>query len=383
MARAGRRHGADVRAVVADRSGDAARRVRRRRPGVARLLLGPARRGGRARARRGHEGHAHDHRPRTAVDELVAEPPPAGVPPAAERLRGVRQGGRAALRRATSTATCCGTSRTSPTWLYPQSRCSRGRCTPVSPHLYRGLVRAAYPAVRDADPGAKIVIGVLSPRGQRLRAGDTVMRPLVFLRAFGCRSDRWTRLRTSECRKLPPGHRRRLRDPPVRRPHRPRARAPERRRRLARAGRQPDGDARPPAAGARAARHDAPLRHLHRRVRLPDEPARQVRRGRAAHAGLVAPARRLPGLAQPADPAVRAVPVARRAAQLRRLLQRLAVRPAVRRRAREAGAGALRHAVRARRGAQPPVGSGAARRPALGHRRAAQDGAARGVGWRS
>jgi hypothetical protein len=89
-------------------------------------------------------------------------------------------------------------------WLYPQSRCSRGHCTPVSPHLYRGLVRAAYPAVRDADPGAQVVIGTLSPRGQRLRRADTVMRPLVFLRAFGCRSDRWTRLRTSECRNFRP-----------------------------------------------------------------------------------------------------------------------------------------------------------------------------------
>jgi hypothetical protein len=90
------------------------------------------------------------------------------------------------------------------TWLYPQSRCSRGHCTPVSPHIYRGLVRAAYPAVRRADPGAQVVIGTLSPRGQRLRRVNTVMRPLVFLRAFGCRSDRWTRLRTSECRSFRP-----------------------------------------------------------------------------------------------------------------------------------------------------------------------------------
>ncbi len=85
-------------------------------------------------------------------------------------------------------------------WLAPQARCARRRCTPVSPHLYRGLVRAAYPAVRRADPGAKVVIGVLSPRGQRLQRADTVMRPLVFLRAFGCRSDRWKRLRIKECR---------------------------------------------------------------------------------------------------------------------------------------------------------------------------------------
>jgi len=89
-------------------------------------------------------------------------------------------------------------------WLYPQARCSRGRCTAVSPHLYRGLVRAAYPAVRAADPGAQVVIGTLSPRGQRLRRVDTVIRPLAFLRAFGCRSDRWTRLRTSECRRFRP-----------------------------------------------------------------------------------------------------------------------------------------------------------------------------------
>jgi len=89
-------------------------------------------------------------------------------------------------------------------WLAPQARCARRRCTPVSPHVYRGLVRAAYPAVRRADPGAQVVIGVLSPRGQRLRRSDTVMRPLVFLRAFGCRSGRWTRLRIKECRGFRP-----------------------------------------------------------------------------------------------------------------------------------------------------------------------------------
>ena len=30
-----------------------------------------------------------------------------------------------------------------PSWLQPQAACSHGRCTPVAPHLYRGLVRAA------------------------------------------------------------------------------------------------------------------------------------------------------------------------------------------------------------------------------------------------
>jgi len=89
-------------------------------------------------------------------------------------------------------------------WLSPQARCSRGTCTPVSPHLYRSLVRAAYPRIESVDPVAQIVIGALSPRGQRLRASNTVMRPLLFLRRFGCRSDAWTRLRTAECRTFKP-----------------------------------------------------------------------------------------------------------------------------------------------------------------------------------
>jgi hypothetical protein len=89
-------------------------------------------------------------------------------------------------------------------WLSPQARCSRGRCTPVSPHLYRSLVRAAYPAIKANDPAARIVIGALSPRGQRLRNANTVMRPLLFLRRLGCRTDGWRRMRKAECRGFKP-----------------------------------------------------------------------------------------------------------------------------------------------------------------------------------
>jgi hypothetical protein len=89
-------------------------------------------------------------------------------------------------------------------WLSPQARCSRDRCTPISPHLYRALVRAAYPAIAENDPVAQIVIGSLSPRGQRLRNANTVMRPLLFLRRLGCRTDRWQRMTTGECRRFKP-----------------------------------------------------------------------------------------------------------------------------------------------------------------------------------
>jgi hypothetical protein len=89
-------------------------------------------------------------------------------------------------------------------WLSPQARCSRRGCTPVSPHLYRALVRAAYPAVTQHDPVAQVVIGTLSPRGQRLKNANTVMRPLLFLRRLGCRTDGWARMRTGACRGFKP-----------------------------------------------------------------------------------------------------------------------------------------------------------------------------------
>jgi hypothetical protein len=89
-------------------------------------------------------------------------------------------------------------------WLSPQARCRKGRCTPLAPHLYRNLVRAAYPAIADHDPVSEIVIGALSPRGQRLRNARTVMRPLLFLRRLGCRDDAFRKMTTRECRGFRP-----------------------------------------------------------------------------------------------------------------------------------------------------------------------------------
>ena len=39
-----------------------------------------------------------------------------------------------------------------PLWLQPQNTCKGRRCTPYAPHLYRRLVRAAYPAIKAVDP---------------------------------------------------------------------------------------------------------------------------------------------------------------------------------------------------------------------------------------
>jgi hypothetical protein len=86
------------------------------------------------------------------------------------------------------------------TYLEPQWRCARGDCTPVSPHSYRGLVRAAYPAIKAADPGARVLIGALAPSGRHPRAAGSPMRPLRFLREMGCVDRHFQPRRHRECR---------------------------------------------------------------------------------------------------------------------------------------------------------------------------------------
>jgi hypothetical protein len=74
----------------------------------------------------------------------------------------------------------------------------------VAPHLYRGIVRAAYPAIRAADPGAEVLIGTMSSRGHVLRARNSTLRPLVFLRALGCVNRSFRRLRGGWCKGFRP-----------------------------------------------------------------------------------------------------------------------------------------------------------------------------------
>lgn len=85
-------------------------------------------------------------------------------------------------------------------WLAPQSSCKRGRCTPVSPHLYRNLVRPAYSAIKRADPGSEVVIGALGPRGKTARTWKSTMHPMLFTRQLGCRSDSFRRIRSGYCK---------------------------------------------------------------------------------------------------------------------------------------------------------------------------------------
>ena len=91
-----------------------------------------------------------------------------------------------ALRRPRATATSSGTSPTSAAGCARRRAAPRSGCTSVAPHLYRALVRAAYPAIHAADPGAQVLIGTMSSRGTALSSENSTHRPLAFLRALGC-----------------------------------------------------------------------------------------------------------------------------------------------------------------------------------------------------
>jgi hypothetical protein len=87
-----------------------------------------------------------------------------------------------------------------PLWLQPQFTCRGRACSPYAPHLYRRLVRAAAPAIHAADRTARVLIGALAPSGQNPRSRNAIMRPLTFLRAFGCIDRRGRRVRSGACR---------------------------------------------------------------------------------------------------------------------------------------------------------------------------------------
>jgi len=88
-----------------------------------------------------------------------------------------------------------------PAWLQPQFTCTGSKCRPASPHRYRELYRAAFKAIRSADPSGQVLIGTLSPTGRAPTSRNATMRPLQFIRALACVDDkRLARVRTGSCR---------------------------------------------------------------------------------------------------------------------------------------------------------------------------------------
>ena len=91
-----------------------------------------------------------------------------------------------------------------PQWLQPQSECTRTGCAPFAPHQYRKIVRAAEPAIRKADPGASVAFGSLAPSGESGKSTNAKLKPLVFMRAFGCVTAKYKKTRTKACRGFKP-----------------------------------------------------------------------------------------------------------------------------------------------------------------------------------
>jgi hypothetical protein len=91
-----------------------------------------------------------------------------------------------------------------PLWLQPQNTCTGGHCVPYAPHLYRRLVRAAYPALKAVDPTATVLFGALAPNGENATKQNAKTRPLAFIRSMGCVKVTLKRDRSGPCRGFKP-----------------------------------------------------------------------------------------------------------------------------------------------------------------------------------
>ena len=87
-----------------------------------------------------------------------------------------------------------------PTFIPQQWERSGGRWLPRSPHVYRAMVQAAVPRIREAAPGALVLIGATSSLGEdQGSASDDRMSPLRFVREMACVDARLRPLGRPEC----------------------------------------------------------------------------------------------------------------------------------------------------------------------------------------
>ena len=87
-----------------------------------------------------------------------------------------------------------------PGFLKPQWRRVRGRLVAASPHLYRAMVAAAYPAIKAQRPDAKVLVGATSALGDHSGRGVDGVPPLRFVRELACVDRRLRPRRTGACR---------------------------------------------------------------------------------------------------------------------------------------------------------------------------------------
>jgi hypothetical protein len=87
-----------------------------------------------------------------------------------------------------------------PGFLQPQWQQTSTGLAPNSPYLYRRLVDAAYPVVKQLEPDSTVLVGATSSIGMnRPSSPEAGMAPLVFLRALACVDRRLRPLETGSC----------------------------------------------------------------------------------------------------------------------------------------------------------------------------------------
>ena len=304
---------------------------------------------------------------RPAVGLAGARAPQRPLQAAPRPLRPVRARRGAALRPARSTAGSSGTSPTCRCGCSRRTRARAGAARPYAPHLYRRLVRAAYPAIKAVDPTSTVLFGALAPRGENADQAERPHAPAGLHPLDGLRQGDAQARSQRPVQGLQAADRRRPRLPPPR--HHARARR-----------------------AAAAILDDASIADLprlertldaHPARRRPEKPgggkfglyftewgyqtARPTRSGRVAGQAVALPAAgRLHRLQGPAREAADPVRVARRAARPRHRGDQvlgLAVGPALRQRQGQAVAEELRQPVLHRPAPGqphgPPVGPGA------------------------
>ncbi|MBA2766199.1 MAG: cellulase family glycosylhydrolase [Solirubrobacterales bacterium] len=75
-----------------------------------------------------------------------------------------------------------------------------GDLEPVSPHVYRAMLHAAVPRLREAAPDATVLIGATSSLGaSEPQEADDRMSPMVFLRALACVDEALEPVRDGRC----------------------------------------------------------------------------------------------------------------------------------------------------------------------------------------
>jgi hypothetical protein len=85
-----------------------------------------------------------------------------------------------------------------PGFVMPQWERRGGAWWPHSADVYRAMVRAAYPAIKQAAPTSTVLIGATSSGGSS-EPGRSGVPPLRFIRALACVDERWRPITTGSC----------------------------------------------------------------------------------------------------------------------------------------------------------------------------------------